>query len=162
MSVIKLFYKAYQNYMQDKSSKNEKYYWKRRNKLVLEFQHKQGLEDYREYKKDNEIRYIFGQDKFNVPSFTFGLIYNDLSHNVPKGFVFDYLDYCLEKANDAIPYVDWYYQYGEEIIKKLLEEKQNELFENSFKDRQEILIKRNKIIELKLTLNKLKNKKNEK
>lgn len=156
MSVIKLFNKAYQNYMQDKSSKNEKYYWKRRNKLVLEFQHKQGLEDYREYKKDNEIRYIFGQDKFNVPSFTFGLIYNDLSHNVPKGLVFDYLDYSLEKENDAIPYVDWYYQYGEEIIKKLLEEKQNELFENSFKDRQEILIKRNKMIELKLTLNKLR------
>lgn len=159
MSAVKLFDKAYKNYMQDKTSKNEKYYWKRRNKLVLEFQYKQDLEEYKEYKKDNEIRYIFGQDKFNVPSFTFGLIYNDLSHNVPKGLVFDYLDYSLEKGNDAIPYVDWYYQYGEEIIKKLLQEKQNELFEKSFEDRQEILIKRNEIIELELTLNKLRVKK---
>ena len=110
MKKIKLFDKIYKRYCENPTSENEKAYWKRRNKLVQEFQFKQGFEVAKEIKKNNEIMYQFDDNKFNVPLFSFSLIYNDLSLNAEKGKALEYLDYVLENENEAylMQYVDWY------------------------------------------------------
>ena len=47
MNKIKLLDKAFKDWKKNPTKENEKNYWKKRNKLVLEFQHKQGLDEYR-------------------------------------------------------------------------------------------------------------------
>lgn len=155
MNHVKLFDKAYNRFMQGGS---EKEYWKRRNKLVIEFQHKQGLDDFKELRKDNDVRYIFGSDKFNVPTFTIGLIYNDLSLNIPKGIVFEYLDYCVEGGE--LSYVDWYKLHGLDFLNMYLEANVDYLFELKekeldWKDRNTIIGIRNTIVELNKAINRL-------
>lgn len=160
MNKIKLFDRAFKDWEKNPTKENEKNYWKKRNKLVLEFQHKQGLDDFKPFEKDNDVRYYFGTQKENVPTFTFGLIYNDLSHNIYKGLVFEYLDYCLEEKNPD-SYIDWYFANGYDILNKYYEEKVDELFDLKeknligYKVRQDILNMRNEINEIKNCLNKL-------
>ncbi len=110
MQKIKLFNKCYERYCNNPSKETEKAYWKRRNKLVQEFQFKQGFENAKEIKKNNEIMYQFDDNKFNVPLFSFSLIYNDLQLNIPKGYALDYLDYVLENEGEKylMQYADWY------------------------------------------------------
>jgi len=106
---IKQFDKALARFEQNPSDYNKKQYWKRRDKLVVEFQHKYGFDYVKRVEKENEEMYAFDKNKTDVVCFSLTLIYNDLKFNVPKGKALDYLDYWLDNMNEPflMQYMDW-------------------------------------------------------
>lgn len=120
------FNKALKRYELDPSEKHKKQYWKSRERLINQFIHKYEFDVVKRFDKPvldeegnpvlneqgeplKEELYAFDNNTKDVVSFNISLIHADLHNNVPKGKVFDYLDYWLEHKEE--PYVMAYLDY---------------------------------------------------